>query len=81
MSDIPRELEAACYVALPVACVQAKSIDLLDVYELDLLRYVSWCSQSVEYFASQSVKDVVTFFRWMELKVRFEVNARITLDR
>ena len=82
MPDIPRELEGACYTALPVACVQAKSIDVLDVYELDLLRYVSWYHrQPNNRYFSETVEDTVTFFRWMELKVRFEVNAQITLNR
>jgi len=35
MPVIPRELGVACYIALPVICVQTKSIDVLkDVYEL-----------------------------------------------
>ena len=82
MPDIPTKLEDACYTVLPVACVQAKSIDVLDVYELDLLRYVSWYRwRGDPRFLPLSVEDVVTFFRWMELKVRFEVNAQITLER
>jgi hypothetical protein len=80
--DIPKELEVACYTALPVACIQAKSIDILtDVYELDLLRYVSWCRQTDDFLDDPSVENAVTFFRWMEQKVRFEVNAQITLVR
>ena len=83
MLDIPRELEVACYIALPVVCIQTKSIDVLkDVYELDLLRYVSWYRQwDAAHFFPQGAENAVTFFRWMELKVRFEVNAQITLNR
>ena len=72
--DIPRALEVACYIALPVACIQVKSIDVLkDVYELDLLQYVSWYCQWANNLDTQNVENVVTFFRWMELKVRFNV--------
>lgn len=79
--DISRELEVACYTALPVACVKAQSIDVLDVYELDLLRYVTWYCQWVERLHPTNVENVVRFFRWMELKVHFHMNAQITLDR
>jgi len=82
LPDIPRELEVACYAALPVAYIQANPIDVLkDVYEFDLLRYVSWYCQRAYYVSPQRVEDAVTFFRWMELKVRFKVNAHITLNR
>jgi len=82
LPDIPRELEGACYTALPVACVQANSIDVLKaVYELDLLRYLAWYCQWNFRNSDSNVENAPTFFRWMELKVRFEVNARITLDR
>jgi hypothetical protein len=74
LPDTPRELEVACYAALPVACVQAKSIDALkDVYELDLLRYVSWYCQWADHLFPQHLDNVVTFFKWMKLKVRFAV--------
>jgi len=78
LPDIPGALNDACYTALPVA---AKFIDTLDVYELDLLRYVSWYRKWDGLFFFEDVRDAVTFFRWMELKVRFEVNAQITLNR
>ena len=79
LPGIPEELEVACYEVLPAVCVQTESIDVLkDVYELDLLRYVSWYFQRAKNLTPYSVEDVVTFFRWMELKVRFEVNAQIT---
>ena len=81
LADIPTELEAACYTALPVACVQANLIDVLDVYELDLQRYVSWYCQSADHLRTQNAENVTTFFGWMKLKVRFEVNAQIILDR
>jgi hypothetical protein len=81
LPDIPKELEVACYTALPVACVQTESIDVLKgVYEFDLLRYVSWYGQWAGHLRPHNVEDAVTFFRWMELKVRFEVNAQITSD-
>ena len=80
--DIPRELEVACYTALPVACIQAKSMDVLkDIYELDLQRYVSWHRQSASQFSDEDLENAVTFFRWMELKVRFEANDKITSDK
>ena len=79
--DIPRELEVVCYTALPVACIQTKSIDVVkDVYELDLLRYVTWYCHWPEYFYRQNMVDMATFFKWMKLKVRFEVIAYITSD-
>jgi hypothetical protein len=57
----------ACYTALPMAFIQAESIDVLkDVYEFDLLRYLSRSYP-------KSVDDVASFFKWMELKVRFEM--------
>jgi hypothetical protein len=68
-------------MALPVACVQAKSIDVLDVYRLDLLQYVMWYHQWRAHFLPQSMENAVTFFRWMKLKVRFELNVQITSDR
>jgi hypothetical protein len=76
LPDIPRELEVACHTALPVACVQTKSIDVLkDVYELDLLRYVSWYCQWADRLHPKNVDNTATFFKWMKLKVRFEVIA------
>ena len=80
--DIPREVEITCYTVLPVVCVQTKSVDVLQgVFELDLQRYVSWYRQWNYNFRAQNVTDAVTFFRWMELKVRLEVHAQITFDR
>ena len=80
--DIPKDLETACYTALPVACVQAKSIDVLkDLYELDLLRYVSWYCQRATHVYRYNVENLTTFFKWMERKVRLEVNAQLTLGR
>ena len=82
LSDTPRELEVACYAALPVVCVQTKSIDVLKaIYELDLARYVSWYCQLADHLHVQNVNNVVTFFRWMELKVRFNVIASIISER
>jgi hypothetical protein len=80
LPDIPGALNDACYTALPVA---AKSMDILDVYELDLSRYVSWFHQPPDrkFRDWESVTKAVTFFSWMKLKVRFEVNVRITLNR
>jgi len=80
LPDIPRELEVACYIALPVVCVQTKSMYVLkDVYELDLLRYMSRYCQWADHLHPTkvdngvhltNVENVVTFFKWMELKVR-----------
>ena len=82
MPDIPAELKVACYTALPVVFVQARSIDVLkDVYELDLQRYVSWYCQWADHFFPQHLDNVLKFFNWMKLKVRFGVNAQITSDR
>jgi len=79
LPDIPRKLEVACYAALPAVFIETKSIDdLQGVYELDLQRYVSWYCQWDGHSHPQHVENVATFFRWMELKVRFEVIAYIT---
>ena len=72
LSDIPRELEVACHTALPVVCVQTKSIEVLkNIYELDLLQYF----QLAHDLHPQYVESVATFLKWMQLKVRFEVIA------
>jgi len=82
LPDITKELKVACYAALPVVCVQTKSIDVLKgVYELDLQRYVSWYCQWTPHYFPNNVENVVTFFRWMEPKVRFEVIVSITSER
>ena len=79
--DIPRELAIACHSALPVFCVQTKSIDVLkDIYELDLSRYLSLHRNPAKYFADRDVDNMITFFKWMEIKVRFEVISYITSD-
>ena len=65
-----------------MVCVQTKSIDILkDLYELDLLRYVSWHCQWADRLLSKNMHNMATFFKWMKLKVRFEVDAQITSDR
>ncbi|KIM41271.1 hypothetical protein M413DRAFT_145558 [Hebeloma cylindrosporum] len=64
---IPRELEIACYTALPVVCVRTKSVDVLkDIYEFDLLRYVSWYRP--RHLHPINVENNATFFNWMKLK-------------
>jgi len=74
--DISREREVACYTALPVICIQAKSIDVLkDVYELDLQRFVERCCQWPPHFRFQNMDNVATFLKWMKQKVCFEVIA------
>ena len=81
LPDIPRELEVACYTALPVVCVQTKSMDVLkDIYELDLERYVSWYCQWTHHSNTEYAENVATFFKWMQLNVRFEVIACIISD-
>ena len=76
LSDIPRELEVACHTALPVVCVQTKSIEVLkNIYELDLLQYLSRYFQLAHDLHPQYVESVATFLKWMQLKVRFEVIA------
>ena len=53
---------------LPFQWFVSRRIDVLkDIYELDLLQYVS------RYYHHRHIVDVATFFKWMKLKVRFEV--------